>query len=48
MVSVQVKCPSCQGEWVYRHGQARNGLQRYRFATTVSSWSISMKPTNRA
>ncbi|WP_407701256.1 IS1/IS1595 family N-terminal zinc-binding domain-containing protein [Thiothrix eikelboomii] len=20
----------CQGEWVYRHGKARSGLQRYR------------------
>ncbi|SKA91335.1 InsA N-terminal domain-containing protein [Thiothrix eikelboomii] len=30
MASIQVKCPSCQGESVYRHGKARSGLQRYR------------------
>ncbi|MCB1621488.1 MAG: hypothetical protein KDI44_12215 [Thiothrix sp.] len=30
MASIPVKCPSCQSEWVDRHGQARSGLQRYR------------------
>ena len=30
MASIQVKCPSCQSELVYRHGTARSGLQRYR------------------
>lgn len=30
MASIQVKCSSCQGELVYRHGKARSGLQRYR------------------
>ncbi|MEZ5452561.1 MAG: IS1 family transposase [Thiothrix sp.] len=30
MASIQVKCSSCQGELVYRHGKARSGIQRYR------------------
>ncbi len=30
MARVLVKCPSCQNEWVYRHGKARSGLQHYR------------------
>ena len=30
MASVLLKCPSCQSEWIYRHGKARSGLQRYR------------------
>ena len=30
MASIPVKCPSCQGELIYRHGKARSGLQRYR------------------
>ena len=30
MASIPVKCPSCQGELVYRHGKARSGIQRYR------------------
>ena len=30
MISVQVKCPSCHSELLYRHGKARSGMQRYR------------------
>lgn len=30
MANLLVNCPSCQSEWVYRHGTARSGLQRYR------------------
>lgn len=30
MANILVKCPSCGGEQVYRHGKARSGLQRYR------------------
>ena len=30
MARVQVKCPTCASERVYRHGKARSGLSRYR------------------
>ncbi len=30
MASILVKCPSCAGERVYRHGKALSGIQRYR------------------
>ncbi len=30
MASVLISCPSCSCEKIYRHGQSRNGGQRYR------------------
>lgn len=30
MATVQVKCPECKSECIYRHGKARSGIQRYR------------------
>ncbi len=30
MASVLISCPSCSCEKIYRHGQSRNGEQRYR------------------
>ncbi len=30
MASVLISCPGCSCEKVYRHGQSRNGEQRYR------------------
>lgn len=30
MATVIVKCPACEGEFVYKHGTARSGVQGYR------------------
>ncbi len=30
MAVIQVLCPRCEGDQVYKHGKAPSGLQRYR------------------
>lgn len=48
MASIQVKCPSCQGELVYRHGKARSGIQCYRCRDCRHCFQLDyLRPTNQ-